>query len=65
VFPGSTILLTTEETLSNKEVAWAREDGPARVVYIQGGHDHYAYENANFRKLLSQAIHWTAKRENP
>jgi type 1 glutamine amidotransferase len=62
VFPGSKILLVTDEPLSRREIAWARAYGAARVVYIQGGHDHYAYENPNYRKLVAQAIQWVAVR---
>jgi uncharacterized protein len=63
VFEDAHPLLTTEEPLSNKVIAWAKTYGAARVVYIQSGHDHFAYENPNFRRLLSQAIKWTAKRD--
>lgn len=55
-------LLTTDEPESNKVVAWAKTYKDARVVYIQSGHDHFAYENPNFRQILKQAIGWTAKR---
>jgi type 1 glutamine amidotransferase len=56
-------LLTTEEPLSNKVIAWSKSYGPARVVYLQSGHDHYAYENPGFQQLVKQAIRWTAKRD--
>lgn len=55
-------LLMTDEPTSNKIMGWAKAYGPARVVYLQGGHDHFAYENPNYRQILSQAIEWTAKR---
>jgi type 1 glutamine amidotransferase len=55
-------LLTTEEPLSNPVIAWAKTYEMARVVYMQSGHDHFAYENPNYRKLVAQAIAWTAKR---
>jgi type 1 glutamine amidotransferase len=53
-------LLTTDEPLSNKVIAWAKTYGPSRVVYLQSGHDHYAYENPNYQKILRQAISWTS-----
>jgi type 1 glutamine amidotransferase len=53
-------LLTTEEPLSNKVIAWAKTYETARVVYIQSGHNHTAYENPNYRKLVAQAIKWAA-----
>jgi hypothetical protein len=56
-------LLTTEEPLSNKVIAWAKTYEGARVVYIQSGHDHFAYENPNYQQILRQAIRWTARKD--
>jgi len=56
-------LLTTEEPTSGKTIAWAKTYEAARVVYVQLGHDHLAYENPSFRRLIANAIHWVAKRE--
>jgi len=53
-------LLTTDEPLSNSVIGWAKENGKSRWVYLQLGHDHFAYENPNYRKLVHQAIRWTA-----
>jgi uncharacterized protein len=55
-------LLTTEEPESNKVIAWAKTYKGARVVYIQSGHDHFAYENPNYQQIVRQAIRWVAKR---
>jgi uncharacterized protein len=54
-------LLTTVEPESNKVIAWAKTYKGTRVVYIQLGHDHFAYENPNYAQILRQAIRWTAK----
>ncbi len=62
VSPGVQVLLTTDEPTSNKELAWAKTYEKARVVYLQLGHDHRAYEDANFRRLVAHAIRWTAGR---
>lgn len=56
-------LLTTDEPQSNQLIGWAKTYGPARVVYLQSGHDHLAYENPNYRQLVRQAIRWTARRD--
>jgi type 1 glutamine amidotransferase len=56
-------LLTTDEPESNKVIGWAKNYGPARVVYLQSGHDHTAYENPNYQQILKQAIHWAARRD--
>jgi type 1 glutamine amidotransferase len=63
VFEGSHPLITTTEPLSNKTLGWAKTYEAARVVYLQSGHDHLAYENPNFQQLLRQAIRWVAKKD--
>ena len=57
-----TPLLTTDEPESNKVIGWAKTYEKARVVYIELGHDHGAYENPSYRQLVKQAIEWTAGR---
>ena len=56
------ILLTTDHADSDKVVAWVSKYKNAKVCGIMLGHDGKAYANPNFRKLLSQAINWTAGR---
>ena len=56
-------LLTTDEPQSNKVIGWAKTYGPARVVYLQSGHDHFAYENSNYQQILRQAIRWAVNRD--
>lgn len=62
ILPDSHPLLTTDAPTSDKVIGWCRNYGKARVVYLQGGHDHLAYANPDFRKLLANAIRWTAHR---
>lgn len=63
MLPGSHALLTTEESTSAKNISWAKTYGDARVVYLQLGHDKLAYADPNFRRLVAQAIRWTAKKD--
>jgi uncharacterized protein len=56
-------LLTTDEPESNRVIAWAKTYEGARVVYMQCGHDHFAYENPSIQQILRQAIRWTARRD--
>ena len=56
-------LLTTDEPESNKVIAWAKTYEAARVVYLQSGHDHFAYENPNYQRLLRQAISWVGQKD--
>ena len=57
-------LLTTEDPESNPVIAWAKTYEKARVVYMESGHDHLAYENPAFQQVLRQAIEWTAHKAN-
>jgi type 1 glutamine amidotransferase len=59
---GNHVLLTTDHPTSDKTIGWTRQDGDARVVFLQGGHDSKAYANPNYRQLVVRAIRWTAGR---
>lgn len=61
VAPDVNVLLTCDHPTSSKKVAWTKRYGKAKVVAIQGGHDAKAYQNKHFRKLLHNAIQWSAK----
>lgn len=63
VLPRVRPLLTTEELTSGKTIGWAHSYGPSRVVTIQPGHGPSIFEHPSYRKLLAQAIRWTAARE--
>jgi len=60
VRPDVTPLLSTTHPKSGKPLAWTRTQGKSRVVYLQLGHDHLAFENPNFRELVARSIRWTA-----
>jgi len=55
------VLLTTDEDTSDTNIGWVRKYGRSRVCYIQLGHDGKVYGNQNYRKLVSQAIRWSAE----
>jgi type 1 glutamine amidotransferase len=57
-----TPLLTTTHPKSGKTLSWVRTQSKSRIVYLQLGHDHSAYENPNYRQLVAQSIQWAAKR---
>lgn len=60
--PDARILLITDEPSSDRELAWVKTYGKCRVFYLELGHDHFAYENPNFRQLIARGIGWTAGR---
>lgn len=51
-------LLGCSHPESGELIGWAQEYGNSKIVYLQLGHDHHAFENPNFRQLLSQAMAW-------
>ena len=52
------VLLTTDEPTSTPSIAWTKRYGKSKVVTILLGHDHQAWTNPSFAKLLTQAIMW-------
>jgi len=60
VDPPSRPILTTDAQTSEKVIGWVSACKKARVCYIEPGHGASTYENENYRKLLSQAIRWSA-----
>lgn len=58
VMPNVQPLLGCSHPESGDLIGWAQEYGKSRIVYLQLGHDHHAYENPNFRQLLRQSIAW-------
>lgn len=56
------ILLTADHPDCDKTVAWVSKYRKAKICGIMLGHDGKAYANPNYRKVLSQAILWTAGR---
>jgi type 1 glutamine amidotransferase len=63
VLPGTKPLLSTSEPSSGPILAWHHTYQRGRVTYIQLGHDHLAYQNPAYARLLAQAIRWAAQRE--
>lgn len=60
--PDNHILLTVEEPTSQYEVAWTRQFRQSRICTIQPGHGADAYNHPAYRRLLQQAVQWTARR---
>jgi len=63
VAPDSHLLLTTTNTNNAPSLAWSRTYAGARIIYLQLGHDHFAYEDPNYRQFVAQAIRWVARRD--
>jgi type 1 glutamine amidotransferase len=55
-------LLGTTHPRAGQPLMWTRTEGKSRVVFLQLGHDHHAFENPNFRELVARSISWAARR---
>lgn len=56
------VLLATDHPASDEPIAWISAYPKARVVYIQLGHGAEAHRDAGYRRLVLNAIRWTAGR---
>jgi type 1 glutamine amidotransferase len=63
ILPTVKPLLSTTQPKSMRYVAWINHYGNSDVLYIQLGHGPTAYANANYRKLIQQAIEWSAAQD--
>ena len=60
--PGNTILITTDNKTSMSSLAWTRQYKNSRVFSYASGHDGKVYTNESYRKIVNQALRWTAGR---
>ncbi len=58
VLPVVHPLLSTSHPASGEIIGWTHLYRKSPVVYIQPGHNHMAFENPNYRRLVEQAIKW-------
>ncbi|KPL17396.1 MAG: hypothetical protein AMS26_01080 [Bacteroides sp. SM23_62] len=60
ILPSVQPLLTVSHTDCAEYVAWAHKYQNSKIVYILLGHDHHAYQEESYRKLIQNAIFWVA-----
>lgn len=53
-------LLKTKHPKSMNIIAWENRYNASKIVYLQSGHDKRTYVEADYRKLVSQAITYLA-----
>ena len=58
--PKTKVLLEADKPEGEKAVAWIGPGERSHVVVIQLGHGREAHENPNYRKLVRNAILWSA-----
>lgn len=59
------VLMTTDHPKNSPHLVWVREQGPARIAYVQLGHDAKAYANPAYQAVIRQAVLWAARRDTP
>jgi hypothetical protein len=64
ILPQVKPLLSTIHPKSMQYLAWINHYGNSNVIYIQLGHGPSGYSNPNFRRLIQQAIEWSAKQSS-
>ena len=58
------VLLTCDDPLSTKQIAWTHSFGKSPIFTIMLGHDKLAFGNENLRTLLKQGIEWLVAEKN-
>ena len=59
---GNDLLITTDNKTSVHNLAWTRQYKNSRVFSYAAGHDGRVYADENYRKIINQALRWTAHR---
>jgi type 1 glutamine amidotransferase len=62
ISPKVKVLLRTDDPTSDGPVAWVSPWAGARVVYVQLGHGREAHLHPSYRRLVRNAVLWTARR---
>ena len=64
ISPKSRVLMEVESSLNDRPVVYIGPHPKARVVYIQFGHGESTHRHPGYRKLVHNAILWSAGRLN-
>jgi type 1 glutamine amidotransferase/Leucine-rich repeat (LRR) protein len=60
--PSVKVLLKTNHPKNEPPIAWVKQYGDSRVFYFMLGHDHNAWSNPNYARILTNGIHWVAEK---
>jgi len=64
VSPDVQPLLKTSHPESTEIIGWENNYNASTIIYLQPGHDYHAFESSEYRKLISQAIHYLAQEKD-
>ncbi len=54
-------VMGTDHPENSPLLVWTTAYEKSRIVYIQFGHDHHAYADPHYRKILFNTIHWLSR----
>lgn len=57
------VLMETAHPENDRPVVYVGPHEKARVLYVQLGHSEHTMDHPGFRRLMSNAVRWTARRE--
>jgi len=60
--PDNHLIVSTNHETSQREIAWTRSYGKAKVCYIEPGHGPQVFADANYRRLVLQGTRWAARK---
>ena len=62
VSPKVRVLLKTDSTKNEPQIAWVHQYGKSRVFYLCPGHGPTQYNHPTYREVVARAIRWAAGR---
>ena len=63
VHKNVTPILSIDNCESNKYIGWIKTYNKSRIVVLQPGHDHFTYENPNYREIVGRSIDWVSEKK--
>ncbi len=62
IAPTNHVLLASDDNRNNRAMVWVTHYGRSPVFYMQFGHDHFAWQDPVYTKILGRGIQWAAGR---
>jgi type 1 glutamine amidotransferase len=62
ILPSVETLLTVDHKHCARKVAWSNKYNNSRIVYLLFGHNHKAYHDKNYQRLLINGIRWVSQK---
>lgn len=60
ILPNIKPIISTTYPESEDIIGWTNNYKNSKIVYIQLGHDHHAFNDPNYQKMIKQSIYWVS-----